>query len=142
MTIGEIILQHCEKRGCSLTSFANDCGLSKGYISMLVNGANPKTGKPLKPQIDSYYKLVDGLGMTLNDLFEIMDDAPISINEPTTIPSEKRVDFSDEEWELVNIYRELNTTGRAALIGAARGLRGNPDMKKGGALNDGEISIS
>jgi len=35
------------------------------------------------------------------------------------------------ERELVNIYRDLNDIGQSALIGTARGLAANPDMKKG-----------
>lgn len=34
--------------------------------------------------------------------------------------------------ELVNIYMELNSLGQQALMGTARGLSANPDMKKGG----------
>ena len=37
-----------------------------------------------------------------------------------------------EERELIRIYRELNATGQTTLIGTARGLFANPDMKKGG----------
>lgn len=36
-----------------------------------------------------------------------------------------------EETELVSIYRNLNSIGQSALIGTARGLAANPDMKKG-----------
>lgn len=36
-----------------------------------------------------------------------------------------------EENELIAIYRNLNNIGQSALIGTARGLAANPDMKKG-----------
>lgn len=42
---------------------------------------------------------------------------------------------SAEELELIRLYRDLNGTGQAALIGTARGLHANPDMKKTGASN-------
>jgi hypothetical protein len=39
------------------------------------------------------------------------------------------------ENELVNIYRSLNDIGQTALMGTARGLAANPDMKRGSASN-------
>ena len=38
--------------------------------------------------------------------------------------------------ELVSIYDSLNDLGRQTLMGTARGLAANPDMKKDGASND------
>ena len=44
--------------------------------------------------------------------------------------------LSGNESELVDIYRSLNDLGQTALMGTARGLAANPDMKKDGTSND------
>lgn len=90
MRLGEIIADYCRDHGLSYRQFALQCGVTNGYISMVVNGANPKTGKPLKPTIESYSKLAAGMGMSTNELFEMMDDAPVSLAPPAsrTIPAD------------------------------------------------------
>lgn len=42
---------------------------------------------------------------------------------------------SSDESELLEIYRELNTTGQLTLMNMARSLNTNPDMKRGSASN-------
>lgn len=130
MHIGEIITAFCDSKGLSYRQFALKCGLTNGYISMLINGANPKTGKPLRPSFETYTKLANGMNITINGLFEIMDDAPIS-----TAPVIGELDA--DEVELVNIFRNLSAAGQGILLGTARGLASNDAMKK-----DGESSAS
>ena len=77
MTIGEIIKKYCSEHGLSYQQFAQASKVSKGYISMLINGRNPKTGKPMKPTIETYINIAEAMGMTVDQLFEIMDDAPV-----------------------------------------------------------------
>lgn len=86
MRIGEIIAAYCKDHGLSYRQFALQCGVTNGYISMIVNGANPKTGRPLNPTIETYGKLAAGMGMTTNELFEVMDDAPVSLAAPSARP--------------------------------------------------------
>ena len=45
--------------------------------------------------------------------------------------------LSPSEDELVSIFRALNDAGRQTLLGTARGLAANPDMKQDGASKDG-----
>lgn len=86
MRLCEIITQYCTEHGLSYRQFALQSGVTNGYISMLVNGANPKTGKPLRPTVETYEKLAHGMGISLNDLFETMDDAPVSLATPSARP--------------------------------------------------------
>lgn len=153
MKIGEIITNYCNEHGLSYRQFALQCGVTNGYVSMLVNGANPKTGKPLKPTIETYGKLAAGMGISIDDLFQIMDDAPISISILSSVfstdtPSAQKLraigdalstnmPTSANETELLEIYRSLNDLGQQTLLGTARGLAANPDMKKDGASNTG-----
>ena len=80
MTIGELINQYCASHGITKQQFAQNCNVSKGYISMLINGKNPKTGKPIKPTIETYNDIATAMGMTIHELFETIDDAPVTLN--------------------------------------------------------------
>ena len=79
MTVGELIREYRESHGFSQRQFANVCGLSNGYISMLERGENPKTGKPVTPTLPQLKKLADGMGTTIMDMLEKVDDMPVDI---------------------------------------------------------------
>lgn len=82
MTIGEIIKQYRETHGLSQRQFAEKCGdITNGYISMIEQGKNPSTGKPIVPSIDKVALLARGMGMSLHELIEIADDSPVTIGE-------------------------------------------------------------
>ena len=61
----------------------------------------------------------------------ISGDYLLEIEQPETEPSLLKpgdMYFSDEEKELIGIYRSLNMDGKATLLAAARGFAGNPAM--------------
>lgn len=68
MTIGEIIKNYCKSHGISQAVFAERCGRSPSYISMLVKEKNPTTGQPVKPMMDTYKLLAKTMGITLDEL--------------------------------------------------------------------------
>ena len=70
MTIGELVQQYCLSHGITNQQFAELSHVSKAYISMLVNGKNPKTGKPPVPSVKTYQKIADAMGITMHDLLE------------------------------------------------------------------------
>ena len=85
MTIGELVQQYCLSHGITNQQFAELSHVSKAYISMLVNGKNPKTGKPPIPSVKTYQKIADAMGITLHDLLEETEkDTPSYFH---TIPS-------------------------------------------------------
>ena len=47
MTLRELVMDFRKEHGISQRQFANMCGLSNGYISMLERNSNPKTGLPV-----------------------------------------------------------------------------------------------
>ena len=77
MKLGEIIKKYCKDNDITYQQFADRCNVSKGYVSMLINGKNNKTGKPIKPTIESYISIAKAMNMTVDELFQIMDDAPV-----------------------------------------------------------------
>ena len=93
MTLGEYISIYMNSHGLSQRQFAVQCNLSNGYISILINGVSPKTGEPVKPTIDSYIKLADGMGIPLNQLLRSIDDAPVSLLPPSE-------DIDNDLWQM------------------------------------------
>lgn len=78
MTLGEIIIQYRKEHDLSQRQFALQCGVSNGYISMLEDGVNRKTGKPITPTIPKLKLVASGMGMTLHDLFDKAEDMDVS----------------------------------------------------------------
>ena len=81
MTLSELMIKYREEHGLSQRQFAQLCGLSNGYISMLEKNVNPKTGQPLVPQITNLRKIADGMNITLAQLFEMVDDMQVDLGE-------------------------------------------------------------
>lgn len=84
MNLGNLIIEYRNNHDLSQRQFANLCGLSNGYISILEKGINPNTGKPVTPTLPQYQKLASGMGLSLSELFEQIDDMPVDIG--TIIP--------------------------------------------------------
>ena len=79
MKLGELIQEYRTAHDLSQRQFADICGLSNGYISMLEKGLNPKTNKPISPTIPQLKKLATGMAMTMAELFEQVDDMPVDL---------------------------------------------------------------
>ena len=96
------------------SAIADALGVSKQTISAWKKGIR----FPKKPVIRS---VAEFFGVSVPWLEGITDDPTIGIDVTTADP---------QEVELLSIYRGLNATGRNVLLGTARGLAANPDMKK------------
>lgn len=79
MKLGDLIREYRLEHDCSQRQLAIACGLSNGYISILEKGINPNTGRPVTPTIPQLKKLASGMGMTLMELLDNVDDMPIDI---------------------------------------------------------------
>ena len=73
-SIGEIIRQYVEYSGITYRDFAGMAGLTSGYISMLVNNRNPKTGNPIVPTIDTFERVASAMGIGVEELLSQMHD--------------------------------------------------------------------
>lgn len=91
MKIGNIIYDYRKRTGATMQALADRSGVSKAYISMLENGKNPATGKAITPGLDTLYKLAKGMGITLDDLLDMIDGNAVvsTANAP-------------EGWQLLN----------------------------------------
>lgn len=82
MTLSELVIKYRTEHGLSQRQFAQDCGLSNGFISMLEKNMNPKTGQPLVPALANLQKLAAGMHLTLTELFDSVEDMTVDIGEP------------------------------------------------------------
>lgn len=71
MNLGELIQQYINEHRMSYREFASLSDLSAGYISMLVNNRNPKSGKPPIPTIRTYNGIAQAMNMSVDALLSI-----------------------------------------------------------------------
>ena len=75
MDVGQIIAAYRFENRLSLREFANRCDdVSFNYISMLERGVNNNTGKPSKPSIRKLEGIAKGLGITYDQLMDMIHD--------------------------------------------------------------------
>ena len=138
MTIGEMIEDFCKHTGMTNQKFAEKCGVSKGYISQLINGRNPKTGKPITPTIETYIKMAQTMNISLDDLFWQLDDAPIALKTSASSWSKEWSGLSDSlgqtdddgstipssiEYALAGELRNMSEAGKMDVLQFARFIR-------------------
>lgn len=121
MKLSELIKDYRKRMKISQREFSRWCSLSNSYISFLENECNPKTGKPIVPTIEKYKKIANGMNISLNDLFEVLDeDSPVSLSaeDPHASFSESAQlpdPFSDDEYLLIDAYRSADESIRTAV---------------------------
>lgn len=82
MKLNEMILKYCRDHDISQQHFAELSGISKGYMSMIINERNPKTGKPPVLSIQAYDGIAKTMGLNLIVLLGTIDDAPDYLFDP------------------------------------------------------------
>ncbi len=80
MKLGKFVDTYLAKNKMSQRQFAKKCGLSSGYISMIVNGVNPRSNTPIVPSLKSLSLIAHGMNMTIDELFLAVDDMLVEIN--------------------------------------------------------------
>jgi len=81
MKVGDIIKNYRNETGMSMEAFGKLAGLSKGYISMLEKGENPRSGKPLAPSLETIKQIASTMRMDVNDLLAMLDgDQALTVN--------------------------------------------------------------
>ena len=107
-----------EGKNMSLGDLAAAIGLKPSALEFIKRpGAVPST-----PVL---YKMADALDCSVDYLLGLTD-------EVNPVTSQR---LNSDELDLVGIYRDLNDLGQSTLMGTARGLAANPDMKKDGTSN-------
>lgn len=78
MTLGEVIRAYRKSHAMTLEEFGKRASLSKGYISMIENGKNSRTGQPITPTIETYKHLAQAMGITMAELTARMKEEEAS----------------------------------------------------------------
>ena len=84
--LGKYIEQSLQEHNMSERELAARCGISHSYINQLIKGVNPKTNKPISPTISMLQKLSTGLGVSIDNLQNLISDSSQS----------KQVNFVEE----------------------------------------------
>ena len=110
MELNEYLNKYLIENDMSFREFAKKCGISHTYIANIVND---KTGRGTRPVL-SYQKLkqiAKGMGVDINDfLAEIDVDIKWGQQESLSI-------ISEDEIELINLWRSASDIGRARALG-------------------------
>ena len=122
MTIGDVVKSYREKNNVSMGEFAGNCGLSKGYISMLENNINPRNNKPISPTLPSIAKIASGMGIELDSLLKMLDsEQPISLSKNTESPSVLN-GLSLKQEELISVYDQLSSLNQDKILTYSKSL--------------------
>jgi len=133
MKLSELIIEYRTRMGISQREFSRRCDLSNSYISFLEKEKNPKTGKPLVPTLEQYKKIAHGMGISVQRLFELLDDdAPVDLRVTvldSSDPQQENDDFRMFVRDSSQLSPEQFRMARSLLRAAFRAT--NPELFKG-----------
>ena len=97
MKLSDLIIEYRQRMNISQREFSRRCELSNTYISFIENEKNPKTGKPIIPTLEQYKKLAEGMGITVHQLFQQLDqDAPVDLRTAIDSPDDASGNIYDD----------------------------------------------
>ncbi len=111
--VGENIKKVCALKGIRQVEISEHMGVSQGTVSNWFKGVN-------SIDIENLAELCSFLGVSLDQIFGV---APLT----------PEVTLTQEETDLLGIYRSLNCSGKEMLLNTARAFLGNPDLQKEGS---------
>ena len=109
-TVGENIKKVCQLKGIRQVDISEYMKVSQGTVSNWFKGTN-------SIDIENLAELCSFLGVSLDQIFGV---APLT----------PEVTLSQEETDLLSMFRALNSQGKDMLMSTARAFAGNPDMQK------------
>lgn len=112
MTLREYITKYRDDHGLSQRQFAQICDISNGYLAMIENNVNPRTGKPPVLSLTMFRKLAGGMGMSLQSLFEVIDDEAVSSVDEAIL--------TEDERDLIMYYRDMTISKKHLMLALAR----------------------
>lgn len=125
MKLGALIKSFRIKNNMTMQEFADSAGLSKGYVSMLEKGVHPQNNKKIVPSISTFQKVAQVLGLSVNQLVEVVDGnqlinissdksaSPIGVRIPVLgeVVAGVPIDAVEEYLDWEEITPELAETG-------------------------------
>lgn len=124
MKLSELIINYRKRMQISQREFSRRCDLSNSYISFIENEKNPRTGKPMVPTLEQYKKIADCMGLTVQQLFEQLDeDAPVDLGPAAPVaPVIDQIPHTPEARILAKGIDKMPPAQREAIINMMKGL--------------------
>lgn len=120
MTLGQYLIQYRAAHDISQRQLAVKCGVSNGYIAMIEKNLNPNTGKPIIPTLPQLKKIALGMGMSLSELIEVVDDMPVEMVAASdlrfSLSRSTENSLTPVEQELLRKFRCLDDRGKSAVL--------------------------
>lgn len=141
MTVGDFVKAYRKQHGLSQRQFAEMCGLSNGYVSMLEANKSPRTGEPIEVSLMTLRQIAEAINLTVSDIIRTINPDPDL--PPGVVPaSTQRVPvlgsihagdptFAEEDFEA---YVEAGSSIRCDFA-----LRVVGDSMIGARIEDGDI---
>lgn len=104
MKLSELIKTYRAENNLSQREFAARAHLTNGYLWILENEVNPKTGRPATPSLTSLLGIAKAMNITLDDLLEKVEDFDVSLKVPKIVEH-----ISEEEKALLEAFRAAST---------------------------------
>jgi len=117
VTLGEFVKRYRKAHNLNQREFGEMSGVTSGYLSMLENNRNPKTGDPIIPNIATVKRMAQAMNMPLEELLREIDDSIISIaKEPTITEDDELMD------ESIRLLRQLPTEKKRMVLDLLRSI--------------------
>ncbi len=79
MKLGQLISEYRKKHKMSMDKFADQCNLSKAYISTLEKGVDPRSGNPISPTLETYQSVAKGMNLDLQTLLSEVNGGVVNL---------------------------------------------------------------
>ena len=113
MTLGEIIKQYVDNN--SMVFFVHRSGLSRAYAYMLINDKNSK-GDHISPSIETIQKVANGVGLTLDEIFTLLDyDYVVKAKSQESGQESPQPETTSRERFLLNQYLKADEKTKLAV---------------------------
>lgn len=105
MTLGEVVHEYRTKNKLTMQEFADRCGLSKGYISMIEKGKHPQNARNLVPTFETIAKIAKGMNTDINTFVSVLNlDTLVTVNmdgvKHNQIPDELQI--LESNWDVLS----------------------------------------
>lgn len=108
MTLGELVRAYRTEHAMNMQDFADHCGLSKAYISILERNINPSTGRPPIPSLETIRSIAKTIHMDFNDIIAALDgDQIVSLEASHTLPS-STISIDPSKWHQIPILGRIS----------------------------------
>lgn len=94
MLLSEIIRRYREEHCLSASAFAKQCGVSRGYISLVERGVNSRGDTPVKPSYATLEKLARGMNIAVSQLSAMLKGQEDDITSHSDTSHESHLDVT------------------------------------------------